>query len=155
MESDDIKIIGKLLDPVVDKIAAKFKEQDRRLDAIEAAHNTLTADVEDMKPHDASGYTLPIPATESVGERIATKFALWEKRGECAAAIDAAVADAHQARDDQFHELYTSRDSWKARAEKAEAEVKRLSDPGWITHMSCHNSTYAAFARHVKGVGRE
>lgn len=39
------------------------------------------------------------------------------------------------------------------RAEKAEAEVKRLSDPGWITHMSCHNSTYAAFARHVKGGG--
>lgn len=118
MESEQTKRLQRTPDG---SYIAELEELSHRLDALEAAHNTLAVDVEDMKPHDASGYTLPkdqpvkcphcgvevsgrtwnmscpmcgvimLPATETVGERIATKCAFWEKRRECAAAIDAAV----------------------------------------------------------------
>ena len=98
--------------PVEPYAPSELLELSRRLDALEAAHNTLAVDVEDMKPHDASGYTLPKDQPETVGERIAAKCAFWEKRRECAAAIDAAVKEAQAERDREW----------------AEVEVKRLGD---------------------------
>lgn len=101
------------------------------------------------------------PSTKPVNSHyVGCPAALW-----ISAAIDAAVKEARAERDREWSgwgfievairnpSVSEYMDHWEKRAEKAEAEVKRLSDPRWITHMSCHNSTYAAFARHVKGGG--
>lgn len=160
MESDQTKRLKDVNIPDVTSMRYAIHEElivlSRRLDALEAAHNTLAADVEDMKPHDASGYTLPKDQPATVGERIAMKCAFWEKRRECAEAIDGFIEVA--VRNPRWS-MYS--DTWEKRAEKAEAEVKRLSDPGWIERVPIsmyHGTTHLssireAFARHVKGGG--
>ena len=133
-------------DAYVEPYWIELRELSRRLDALEAAKGK-----KEVGAHEAGcpaalcdgpcicRVAPPQPSNDlkdSVGERIVREFAtrIESDHDAIIAAINAAVAEAN------------------TRAEKAEAEVKRLRDPVWLLSLWCLSPSQLRehFARHAK-----